>query len=184
VIFAPVRGAFFHPFHAAPADLYSPHFCARRRAAIDRALADLDGPGYVDTVRDCFRTKRGLLNPFVAWGWLRSAVMESALKCIPAVDLRRLFEWMLADLERNTAGFPDLLQMWPAEGRYRLVEVKLGNDRLQLNQRRFLSHAQAQDMPVSVCYVSRPSPKPRPSRVVPPARRASHSLELFPADVM
>ena len=180
VIFAPVRGAFFHPFHAAPADLYSPQFCIRRHVAIDAALGLLEGPDYVNIIRECFHAKRGLLNPFVAWGWLRAAVMEGALRCIPAVDLRRIFEWMLADLERNTTGFPDLLQMWPAERRYRLVEVKLGADRLQLNQRRFLRHAQEQGIPVSVCYASRPAPEQRSSRAHSPAKRAGQSLELFP----
>lgn len=180
VIFAPVRGAFFHPFHAAPADLYSPLFCARRQPAIDALLGALDGPGYGDLMRETFRAKAGLLNPFVAWGWLRRPLLERALDCIPARDLRAMFEWMLSDLERNTTGFPDLLQVWPAQRLYRMVEVKAGADRLQTNQRRFLQYAERHGIPVSVCYLSRPAAVTSPRPPSAPRSRAGRSLELFP----
>ncbi len=48
---------------------------------------------------------------------------------------------------------PDLIQFWPAEGRYRMIEVKGPGDRLQDNQRRWLDFFAAHDIPVSVCHV-------------------------------
>ena len=61
--------------------------------------------------------------------------------------------WILRDVVDNRAGFPDLVQFWPDETRYRLVEVKGPGDRLQDNQRRFLEFCAAHGMPVFVCQV-------------------------------
>jgi hypothetical protein len=179
-IFAPVRGAFFHEYHTAPVDLYSPHFRKRRTQQVDACLAELDTGAYPRTIRMNFHEKARLLNPFVAWGWLRLPVLELALNTIPARHLRTLFEWMLLDLKRNTVGFPDLIQFWPTSGAYRMIEVKLGTDRLQPNQRRFLQHVQGQGIPVSVCYVSTASRPPRLRVSSTPARTVGDSLDLFP----
>jgi hypothetical protein len=51
------------------------------------------------------------------------------------------------------AGFPDLIQFWPHEARYRMVEVKGPGDRLQDNQRRFLEFCAGHQMLVFVCQV-------------------------------
>jgi hypothetical protein len=63
-------------------------------------------------------------------------------------------------VEENRSGFPDLVQFWPDQNRYRMIEVKGPGDRLQDNQRRFLEFCVAHDMPVSVCYVRRPGRLP------------------------
>ena len=60
---------------------------------------------------------------------------------------------MLRDLRGNCAGLPDLIQFWPGERRYRMIEVKGPGDRLQDNQRRWLDFFAAQGMPVVVCNV-------------------------------
>jgi hypothetical protein len=179
-IFAPVRGAFFHEFHAAPADLYSPQFRARRAQQVDACLAELDTGAYLETMRMNFREKAQLLNPFVAWGWLRQHTLELALNAIPGAHLRTLFEWMLLDLKRNTAGFPDLIKFWPGSGLYRMIEVKLGTDRLQGNQRRFLQHVHGEGIPVSVCYVSTSSRTARHAVSATRTRSVGESLDLFP----
>ena len=49
---------------------------------------------------------------------------------------------------------PDLIQFYPAERRYRMIEVKGPGDRLQDNQKRWLAFAAEQGIPVEVCYVS------------------------------
>jgi hypothetical protein len=66
--------------------------------------------------------------------------------------LRVWFEWIVRDPE-NRAGFPDLVQFWPLERRYRMIEVKGPGDRLQDNQRRLLEYCVSHGMPVSVCHV-------------------------------
>ena len=67
--------------------------------------------------------------------------------------LRLWFEWILRDVQENRAGFPDLVQFWPRERRYRLVEVKGPGDQLRDNQRRLLEYCVSHNMPVSVCRV-------------------------------
>ncbi|WP_458524490.1 VRR-NUC domain-containing protein [Onishia taeanensis] len=161
-IFAPLPGAFFHPFHSGPADLYRADFVTRRRAHFDACLAELDDGRYPETLRARLRDKQGLASPFVHWGILDHALLEQALTCIPARHLRACFERLLEDPRANRAGLPDLIQFWPeadhdAESgdgaRYRLIEVKGPGDRLQDNQRRWLAFFAEQGMPATVCEV-------------------------------
>jgi len=48
---------------------------------------------------------------------------------------------------------PDLIQFWPEERRYLMIEVKGPGDRLQDNQLRWLDFCARHQMPVQVCYV-------------------------------
>ncbi|WP_370209720.1 VRR-NUC domain-containing protein, partial [Alloalcanivorax venustensis] len=153
-IFAPVPGAFFHPFQSGPADLHHPQFRCRRRAEFDagfQALADGEHRARI-LARD--REKSGRLSPFVHWGRLSEALLAQALDCLPADHLALCFERLLADIAANRAGLPDLIQFWPAQRRYRMVEVKGPGDRLQDNQRRWLDFFIARDLPVAVCQVT------------------------------
>jgi hypothetical protein len=153
-IFAPLPGAFFHPFHSGPADLYSPDFYPRRQALFEQCLERLNGADYPALIRQRYRDKFGLQSPFVFWAALDEALLEHALLCIPAAHLRACFERLLRDLKANRAGMPDLIQFYPTEQRYRMIEVKGPGDRLQDNQKRWLTFAAAQGMAVDVCYVS------------------------------
>ena len=153
-IFAPLPGAFFHPFHSGPVDLHSPEFLPRRQALFDACLARLDDEGYQTDIRQRYRDKYGTQSPFVFWNLLGEELLEQALTCIPAEHLRACFERLLRDLKANRAGMPDLIQFYPAERRYRLIEVKGPGDRLQDNQKRWLAFAAEHGIPVEVCYVS------------------------------
>jgi hypothetical protein len=156
-IFAPLPGAFFHPFHHGPADLYREDFVARRRDAFDTCLARLDDGSYREVIRATWREKFGLASPFVHWAIVDEPLMEHALSCIPAEHLKRCFERLLDDLKANRAGLPDLIQFMPdapeCQSRYRMIEVKGPGDRLQDNQRRWLTFFHRCEMPVAVCYV-------------------------------
>lgn len=152
-VFAPLPGAFFHPFHSAPADLHSRDFFQRRRELFEMCLAKLDGDNYAHQIRDTFQQKQGIQSPFVCWPLLNAALLEDALRCIPAAHLKLWFQRLLRDIKANRAGMPDLIQFWPAEQRYRMIEVKGPGDRLQDNQRRWLAFCAEHDMPVEVCYV-------------------------------
>ncbi|ANF56576.1 VRR-NUC domain-containing protein [Halotalea alkalilenta] len=153
-IFAPISGAFFHPFHTGPADLMREGFVERRRALFDACLAELDDDRYLGTIRRRFVDKQGIQSPFVHWGVLDQTLLERALACLPAAHLKQWCLWLLSDLKRNRAGFPDLIQFWPEQRRYRMVEVKGPGDRLQDNQRRMIAHCLEYDIPVSVCWVA------------------------------
>jgi hypothetical protein len=152
-IFAALPGAFFHPFHKAPADLHMPQFASRREQQLTQCFAQLDTGEYKETIRRNFRNKRGVQAPFIAWGGLTEEVLELALACLPPQHLRLWFKRILHDVKINRTGFPDLIQFWPKEQRYRMVEVKGPGDRLQDNQIRWLDYCVTHGMPVSVCYV-------------------------------
>ncbi|GAB2792841.1 nuclease Fan1 [Halomonas shantousis] len=155
-IFAPLPGAFFHPFHTGPADLLRADFYRRRAALFDACLTQLESAAYKMTIRHHFIAKRGLQSPFVHWGVLDETLLERALTCFPASHLRLWFERLLRDVKANRAGMPDLVQFWPEREdgpRYRMIEVKGPGDRLQDNQLRWLSFCAEHAMPVEVCYV-------------------------------
>lgn len=152
-IFAPLPGAFFHPFQSGPADLHDAGFRRRRTDLFQRCLARLDDASHGAPIRSTYVAKYGTLSPFVHWEVLTPQLLESALHCLPPAHLRAWFERLLGDIRANRAGMPDLIQFWPAERRYRMIEVKGPGDRLQDNQKRWLQFCAEHGMPVEVCHV-------------------------------
>lgn len=152
-IFAPLPGAFFHPFQSGPADLYQIDFRKRRADLFAEALQALDSDAYILRIRHTYSAKQGLQSPFVFWGLLTEELLDQALHCLPASHLRIWFERLLADIRANRAGMPDLIQFWPQQRRYRMIEVKGPGDRLQDNQKRWLALCAQHGMPVQVCHV-------------------------------
>ena len=152
-IFAPLPGAFFHPFHSAPADLHSPDFYQRRADLFEQCFAELADGRYQATIRERFLSKAGLQSPFVFWGSLTPQLLDQALHCLPAEHLRRWFGRLLQDVKANRTGMPDLIKFYPRQQRYLMIEVKGPGDRLQDNQLRWLDFCAEHGMPVQVCYV-------------------------------
>lgn len=153
-VFAPLPGAFFHPFQRGPADLDAPDFHARRQALFADCLAQLDTGEYRATIRRRYLEKRGVQSPFVFWGALSDTLLEQALDCLPAAHLKLFFERLLRDVKANRSGLPDLIRFWPDAPGYELIEIKGPGDKLQDNQIRWLAYCAAHDMPVRVCHVS------------------------------
>lgn len=156
-IFKPLPGAFFHPFHSGPADLYRDDFVSQRQVDIDACLAQLDDSRYQDTILRTWHAKQGIASPFVHWGVVSEALLTLALKCLPPAHLRAYFMRLLDDLKHNRTGLPDLIQLMPdapsGEPRYKMIEVKGPGDRLQDNQRRWIDFFCRFGMPVEVCHV-------------------------------
>jgi len=152
-IFAPVPGAFFNPFQAGPQDLHDSDFQQRRSALFDHCLGRLDEGSHRQAILDCYKAKQGLQSPFVFWSMLSEELLEQALACLPAAQLKQCFLRLLQDIRSNRAGMPDLIQFWPEQGRYRMVEVKGPGDRLQDNQLRWLEFCRQHGLPVAVCHV-------------------------------
>jgi hypothetical protein len=152
-VFAPLSGAFFHPFQFGPMDLLSPTFRARRAQVLEECLNSLEANTHAVRIRQTFLAKQGTQSPFVAWGLLNDDLLELALTCIPAANLRALFERLLDNLSENRSGLPDLVQFWPGEKRYRMVEVKGPSDRLQDNQLRWMEFCSHHHISVAVCHV-------------------------------
>ena len=153
VVFMPLPGAFFHEFHSAPTDLFAPDFFRRREREFAECFAQLATGEYKDTIRRTFARKVGIQSAFVSWGLLTDELLDVALECLPPEHLERCFRRILLDVKTNRAGFPDLIQFWPRERRYRMIEVKGPGDRLQDNQIRWLDYCSSHGMPVSVCHV-------------------------------
>jgi hypothetical protein len=152
-VFSPIPGAFFHPYHRGPADLHSADFQRRRALQFGEALSQLDGEHYRATIRANYAAKYGIQSPFLYWEALDAELLDLALDCIPPLHLKRAFERILLDIKANRSGFPDLIQFWPAERRYNMIEVKGPGDRLQDNQLRWIEYCAAHQMPISVCYL-------------------------------
>lgn len=152
-IFAPLPGAFFHPFQRGPADLHAPDFHERRRDAFERCLTQLDTDEYKQLIRARFAAKCGVQSPFVHWGVLTGELLETALNCFPAAHLKLCFTRIANDVGSHRTGLPDLIRFWPTEGRYEMIEVKGPGDRLQDNQIRWLAYCTAHDIPVRVVHV-------------------------------
>jgi hypothetical protein len=153
VIFLPLPGAFFHEFHTAPADLFTADFHRRREREFAACFAQLETGEYRKTIRRTYERKAGILSAFVSWGLLTDELLSVALECLPPAHLERCFRRILLDVKTNRAGLPDLIQFWPRERRYRMIEVKGPGDRLQDNQIRWLHYCASHGMPVSVCHV-------------------------------
>lgn len=152
-IFAPLPGAFFHPFQRGPVDLHNEDFHARRAELFQACLAELDDGRYTQTIRERYIAKWGVQSPFVFWGALSEELLEQALDCLPAEHLKHWFNRLLLDIKANRAGMPDLIQFWPQQKNYRMIEVKGPGDRLQDNQVRWLEFCHEHQMPIAVCYV-------------------------------
>lgn len=152
-LYSPLPGAFFHPFHAGPADLQREDFVVRRQTLFASCLAMLEDGRYYDQIWQTWRAKQGITNPFVAWPVLTETVLELALRCIPANHLHRVFSHLLTDLNEYRSGLPDLIQFNPATVSYELIEVKGPGDRLQDHQRHWLEWFAGEGIQASVCYV-------------------------------
>ena len=152
-IFAPLPGAFFHPFQRGPVDLLSEDFHTRRAELFQACLGELDDGRYAATIRQRFHAKAGVQSPFVFWGVLTEELLELALLCLPPEHLKHWFDRLLQDIKANRSGMPDLIQFWPQQKTYRMIEVKGPGDRLQDNQVRWLEFCHAHQMPIAVCYV-------------------------------
>jgi hypothetical protein len=152
-VFAPVPGAFFNPFQSGPQDLHDADFQSRRGELFEACLGLLDDDRYQQRIRQCYSDKQGLQSPFVFWGMLSEPLLDQALACLPPAHLRQCFLRLLQDVKNNRTGMPDLIQFWPQEGRYRMVEVKGPGDRLQDNQLRWIDFCHAHGLPVEVWHV-------------------------------
>lgn len=150
IIFAPVRGAFFHPFQRGPADLNTPDFVLLRQSLIDERFAELDH-GIEPRVTCTLREKFGTANQFVYWGMLDDVLLSRCVNNIPVEHLQLIFRRMLNDLRNNTNGLPDLILFDDSE--YRMIEIKGPGDKLQKNQTRWFNFFRREKIPATVVNV-------------------------------
>ncbi|WP_020410595.1 VRR-NUC domain-containing protein [Hahella ganghwensis] len=151
-VFAPVRGAFTHPFQRAPHDLFDTEFPNKRASLIKSAFESINQPTWRDNVQHYWTEKYGISNPFVGWyehGW---DIISRALEHIPKQHWTVIFHRMLSDLRENCSGFPDLIQFYE-DGSYKLLEVKSPTDKVQPNQLRWMKTFESHGIPCSLVQV-------------------------------
>ena len=144
-LFAPVPGAFVHPFQTAPVDLFWPDFLAVRAGVCEDPLAAPLKP----RLRAAVCAKAGTANRLFNWRRMTPVVAEAVIETLPEEHLRALLEIVRDDLAGKCSGFPDLTVVY-APGRYEFVEVKGPNDRLQTHQRLWIEALQQRGLPVRV----------------------------------
>ncbi len=139
VVFAPVPGAFSHPFQTGPRDLFWPDFVRARRARLAARARQLAIPGAVAAeLRATCRAKRGVANALVHWSAISDALIDALLANVPHEIIAELATRTLFDLPRARTGFPDLLVIY-GRNVWEVVEVKGPNDQLQPAQRVWLT---------------------------------------------
>ncbi len=153
VLFEPLPGAFFHPFQAGPADLFRADFVTRRQTLIDQRLRLLETKAYQQEIWKIWQAKHGISCTLIHWPAMSEALVQAALRCIPAEHLRIVFRHLLSDLRHHRRGMPDLVLFDTAQCRYQLIEVKGPGDRLQDHQRLWIETMLQAGLPVSVAEV-------------------------------
>ena len=154
-IFAPVRGAFSHPFQHRPHDFHHPDFSHYRQELIHTEinLQLSDQEAFNSQVIARYNDKYGLANPLVHWGAIDEELLLRGLQRIPTIHWQAVFKRLLSDLRNHRNGLPDLI-FFPEEGGYELVEVKGPGDRLQDNQKRWMNFFHQHDIPHWVAQVT------------------------------
>lgn len=151
-LYAPVKGAFFHPFQSGPADLYHPEFADRRRSLLEAGFAQLDDGRYIDTIFERLAQKQDVRCSLIHWPTLQDPVRQT-LDAISATQLAAIFRHLLLDLRHHRRGLPDLICFDPDATSFQLIEVKGPGDRLQDHQRLWLEFFIAQNIPATLCHV-------------------------------
>src|SRR5690606_30612925 len=101
VIFQPLPGAFFHPFHIGPADLTREDFVARRQQAFEQRFHLLDTGADRREILVSFNNKKGIDDPVVFWAVRDEALLDLALHCIPSAQLDALFRRLLHIIQEH-----------------------------------------------------------------------------------
>lgn len=149
-VFAPLPGAFSHPFQLGPHDLFWPDFARARRHLLDARLASLRAPGALaERLRTVHQAKNGISNRLVHWGAFSNELLNALLANVPERSLLTLADHTIRNLHRSRTGFPDLLLIY-GPGAWEVVEVKGPTDQLQPAQRVWLGALEALSVPARV----------------------------------
>ena len=152
-LFAPVPGAFHHPFQAGPADMFSSGFAAQRRQALERRLQQLAACDLETELLQAYERCAGYQCRWVEWRAMTPALLQRATRCIPFRHLVAVWRRLLFDPHDTRRGQPDLVVLGEYAGEYQLWEVKGPGDALQPHQRRWLNYLCQAGAPAGVLKV-------------------------------
>lgn len=154
IVFAPVPGAFEHPFQGRPLDLFHVDFRANRAEAIEARLAALRADASpAAALLAVFDAKHGLANALVSWHDGARDGFAFALERLTGADLAWISDRLSRDLRRYRNGFPDLFVAREEAPGWMLFEVKGPGDQLRAEQRGWLDHFADGGLPAAVLDV-------------------------------
>lgn len=139
IIFAPVKGVFFHPFQRAPLDFHDARFIEHRKSLVNARIESIRQGDLRRHLFTHFHQKQGLMNPLVQWQSINRTLLSLTVSRIPTRDWLSIFTYLLRDIRNHRSGLPDLIY-FPDTGGYQLLEVKGPGDALQKHQRRWMKH--------------------------------------------
>ena len=154
-VFAPVPGAFAHPFQHGPLDLEDGFREARaeRVAELLARLAAEARPG--PRLLALWERKFGTANRLVAFAPELRAHLGLAAEVLGGAQLAAVCERLSRDLRRYGRGFPDLFLV--RDGEPLLAEVKAPGDRLRPEQEGWLRYLPEHGLPTVVVQLRRAS---------------------------
>ncbi len=156
LVFAPVAGAFQHPFQFGPLDLHSPDFYTARAAPIAARLAELAAdPQPGARLRAVYAQKKDLANALVTWDDALAPHLDLALSCLTGPQLAWICTRFCRDPGRFSRGLPDLF-VCPASGvgsRFELFEVKGPGDQLRPEQQSWIDYLNQGGIPTWILKV-------------------------------
>lgn len=151
IVYAPVPGAFHHPFQYGPRDLDSPTFRHARAEAIEKRLAELAADEDLrPRLFEVFGRKNGKANALVSWHTGCRESLDLALGLIRGPHLAKVADRLSRDLGRYRRGLPDLLVESPVSPGFELWEVKGPGDQLRPEQKSWLDYLNAHGLPAGV----------------------------------
>ncbi len=155
ILFAPIPGAFEHPFQLGPADLHEPSFRTERAALIDQRLAWLRAtPQVAPFLLRVFDQKEGTANSMVSWHPGARSALALALGRLRGGHLAAVCDRLSRDVRRYRRGFPDLFVItdrWPG---FALYEVKAPGDQIRAEQRSWIHALNRATMNAAVLNVA------------------------------
>ena len=154
IVFAPIPGAFQHPFQLGPLDLRGTDFRRRRRAAVEERLEVLRSdpdPGPALLAR--FDAKQGIANPFVPWFDGMRDLLAFALEPLGGEHLAAVCDRLSREPRRYRRGLPDLFVLRDEAPGFELLEVKAPGDQLRPEQGAWIDYLEAQGLPATVLKI-------------------------------
>ena len=155
IVFAPIEGAFQHPFQTGPLDLSSPDFRRARADLVEGRLESLRSqqlPG--PELLKVYGEKKGIANRLVAWTDELCDHLELALSRLEGPQLAWVFDRLSRDLRRYRRGFPDLFVLREEDPGFELYEVKAPGDQLRPEQTAWIDYLNEGGIPASILHVT------------------------------
>lgn len=135
IVFAPVPGAFQHPFQYGPLDQSEEDFRPRRQALIEARLQWLrDQDNLTAPLLERYDAKEGIANPWVSWHEELRRRLVLALEHLDGHQLAAICDRLSRHPGRYRRGFPDLFVWKRGERSFMLYEVKGPGDQLRPEQ--------------------------------------------------